>query len=52
LEEVGANMAIVEYKEDMIIVDAGIVFPGGELYGIDYLIPDISYIRKNIRKVK
>ena len=45
-------MTLVEYGDDMVIVDAGMLFPGGEQYGIDYLIPDISYVKKNIRKLK
>ena len=52
LEEIWSNMTLVEYGDDMVIVDAGMLFPGGEQYGIDYLIPDISYVKKNIRKLK
>jgi len=50
--EVGRNCNFIEYKDEIIIVDAGFSFPGHEMYGIDYLIPNISYLRKNKHKVK
>jgi ribonuclease J len=52
LEEVGANMTFIEYGDDIIIIDAGLVFAGGEMYGVDYLIPDVAYLRKNKKKIK
>ncbi len=52
LEEVGANMTFLEYGDDILIIDAGLVFAGGELYGVDYLIPDTAYLRKNKKKIK
>src|SRR3989344_2008395 len=53
-EEVGRNMMVIEYKEDIIIIDMGIQFPEDETPGIDYIIPNISYLKgkeKNIRGV-
>jgi len=50
--EVGRNCNFVEYKDEIIMIDAGYSFPGQEMYGIDYLIPNISYLRKNKKKVK
>ncbi len=50
--EIGRNCNFIEYKDEIVIVDAGYSFPGQEMYGIDYLIPNISYLRKNKRKVK
>lgn len=54
LEEVGRNMTIFEYGPDIIIVDMGLQFPDEDMPGIDYIIPDISYLKgkeKNIRGV-
>ena len=50
--EIGRNCNFIEYKDEIVIVDAGYSFPGQEMYGIDYLIPNISYLRKNKKKVK
>ena len=52
LGAIGNNLTIFEYKNDIIIVDAGLMFPDDEMPGIDYLIPDFSYIEKNKKKVK
>lgn len=54
MEEVGRNMTIFEYGEDIIILDMGLQFPDEDMPGIDYIIPNISYLRgkeKNIRAV-
>ena len=50
--EIGRNCNFIEYKDEIIIIDAGYAFPGQEMYGIDYLIPNIAYLRKNKHKVK
>lgn len=52
LNEIGKNMTILEYKNDIIIVDCGMTFPEDEMFGIDIVIPDFSYITKNSEKVK
>lgn len=49
---IGKNITLFEYKSEIIIVDCGIMFPTDEMPGIDYLIPDFSYIKKNKSKVK
>ncbi len=54
LEEVGRNMTIFEYGQDIIIVDMGLQFPDEDMPGIDYIIPDINYLKgkeKNIRGI-
>lgn len=42
----------IEYEDDMIIVDAGMEFSAGDTLGADYIIPDISYIKKNKKKLR
>jgi ribonuclease J len=49
---IGKNITLFEHKDDIIIVDCGIMFPTEEMPGIDYIIPDFTYIRKNKSKVK
>jgi ribonuclease J len=52
LEQVGENMTFFEYKDDILVVDAGLVFPGGDVFGVDYIIPDISYLKLRRDKIK
>ncbi len=52
LGEIGKNMMVLEYEEDSIIVDVGLMFPEEEMLGIDLVIPDISYLLENKEKVK
>lgn len=51
LGEVGKNMTVYEYKNQMLIVDAGMMFPDNDMIGIDYIIPDFNYVRQNADKV-
>ncbi len=52
LNEIGKNMTVYEYGSDMIVVDAGMGFPDDDMYGIDVVIPDISYLIKNAKKIR
>ena len=52
LHEVGKNITVFEYENEMIIVDCGISFPEDDMLGIDLVIPDITYVEKNKEKLK
>jgi len=52
LNEIGKNMTAYEYGNDIIVVDAGVAFPDDEMFGVDLVIPDISYLVKNKNKVR
>ena len=52
LDEIGKNITVLEYGKDMIVVDCGVTFPDEDMYGVDLVIPDFSYLVQNKRKVK
>lgn len=52
LEGIGKNMTAFEYNDEIIIVDCGIMFPSDDMPGIDFLIPDLEYVRNNRAKIR
>lgn len=52
LKEIGKNMTVFEYGDDIIVVDAGIMFPEEDLLGVDVVIPDLSYLENNAKKIR
>jgi ribonuclease J len=52
LGEVGKNMMVYEYNEQILVVDAGLMFPDNDMLGVDYIIPDFEYLRQNIARVR
>ncbi len=52
LNEIGKNMTLLEYGKDMIIIDCGLGFPEDDMYGVDLVIPDVTYLVQNKNKLK
>jgi len=50
--EIGKNLTVYEFEDDIIIVDCGLMFPTEEMLGVDYVIPDVNYLLKNLDKVR
>lgn len=52
LEKIGMNITAIEYEDSIIVIDCGLSFPEDEMLGIDFIIPDVTYLKDNIEKVK
>lgn len=52
LGEIGKNMMVLELPDDLIVVDAGLMFPDEEMLGVDLVIPDVSYVEERLRKLR
>ncbi|MDD3173617.1 MAG: ribonuclease J [Herbinix sp.] len=52
LEQIGMNITAIEYEDSIIVIDCGLSFPEDEMLGIDLVIPDVTYLKENIDKVK
>ena len=52
LEQIGLNITAFEYEDSIIVVDCGLAFPEDDMLGIDLVIPDVTYLKANINKVK
>ena len=52
INKIGKNITVIEYKNDMIVIDCGLRFPDEDMFGIDIVIPDISYLLKNKDKIR
>lgn len=52
LEQIGMNITAIEYEDSIIVIDCGLAFPSDDMLGIDLVIPDVTYLKQNIDKVK
>ena len=50
--EIGKNMTALEFGKDIIVIDAGLTFPGDNMPGVDLVIPDVTYLKENLSRIK
>src|SRR5206468_7908376 len=50
--EIGKNMYVIEYGDDIVVIDCGLMFPDEEMFGIDLVVPDVAYLRERRENVK
>ena len=52
MEQIGMNITAIEYEDNIIVIDCGLAFPSDDMLGIDLVIPDITYLKENAKKIK
>lgn len=52
LNEIGKNLAVIEYENDIIMIDCGLGFPDEDMLGVDLVIPDTTYLEKNADRIR
>ena len=52
LEQIGMNITAFEFEDSIVVVDCGLAFPEDDMLGIDLVIPDVTYLKQNLNKVK
>lgn len=52
LGEIGKNITVIECDDEIVVIDCGVAFPDEEMYGVDLIIPDITYLKNNVEKIK
>src|SRR5579864_2832537 len=52
LGEIGKNLMVIEYEKDIIVVDMGMIFPSSDMLGVDYVIPDVTYLEERKDRIR
>lgn len=52
LNEIGKNMTVIEYGNDIVVIDCGVAFPDDDMLGVDLVIPDTTYLKRNLNKLQ